>query len=102
MTLSVRLDNETRRLLTRLARSQRVTHSEIVRRAIRHLAERDSATEEINVYERIKHLIGVAHSGRSDLSQQTGEHFRQILVEKWKRRNDDSRRRRSSRRADRR
>lgn len=82
MTISVRLDDETRRLLTRLARSHRVPQSEIVRRAIRALAKSDPATEEIDVYGRIKHLVGSVRSGRSDLSQQTGEHFRQMLVEK--------------------
>ena len=102
MTLSVRLDEDTRRLLTRLARSHRISQSEMVRRAIRSIAEQDPATEEMNVYERMKHLIGRAHSGRSDLSQQTGEHFRQILLEKRKRSNDDSRRRQPSRRAHRR
>ncbi len=102
MTISVRLDDGTRRLLTRLARSHRVSQSEMVRRAIRRMAKEDPTTEEMNVYERIKDLIGRGHSGRSDLSQQTGEHFRQMLLEKWKRRNDDSRRREPSRRAHRR
>ena len=52
MTISVRFDDETRRLLTRLARSHRVPQSEIVRRAIRALAKSDPATEEIDVYGR--------------------------------------------------
>jgi Ribbon-helix-helix protein, copG family len=101
MTISVRLDDDTRRLLTRLARSHRLSQSEVVRRAIRRLANSDSS-EDINVYERIKHLIGIGHSGRSDLSQQTGENFRQMLLKKWKQRDNDSRRRRPSRRSDRR
>ena len=102
MTLSVRLDGNTQRLLAELAQSHRVPQSEIVRRAIRQFAEHDSATGEVNVYERIRHLIGTARSGRADLSQQTGEHLRQMLLEKWKQRNNDSHRRRPSRRAPRR
>jgi hypothetical protein len=86
MTLSVRLDDDTRRLLKRLARSHRVSHSEIVRRAIRQMAKEDPATEEFNLYERIKHLVGKVHSGRSDLSENTGEKFRQIVMEKHRRR----------------
>jgi len=86
MTLSVRLDDDTRQLLRRLARAHRVSNSELVRRAIRRMAKEDPATEEMNVYERIKHLIGVAHSGRSDLSENTGEKFYQIVREKHRRR----------------
>ena len=86
MTLSVRLDDDTRRLLARLARAHRVPRSEIVRRAIRTMAKEDSATEEMNLYERIKDLIGVVRSGRSDLSEKTGEKFYQIVLEKHRRR----------------
>lgn len=102
MTLSVRLDANTERLLTRLSQTHRVPQSEIVRRAIRQFAEHDSATEDVDVYGRIKHLIGSGRSGRSDLSQRTGEHFRKILFEKWKQRDHDSHRRRPSRGARRR
>jgi len=86
MTLSVRLDDGTRRLLTRLARSHRVSQSELVRRAIRRMAKEDPATEEMNVYERMKDHIGKFRSGRSDLSQNTGEKFYQIVLEKHRRR----------------
>jgi Arc/MetJ-type ribon-helix-helix transcriptional regulator len=86
MTLSVRLDSETKRLLTRLARSQRVSRSEVVRRAIRALAKDDAETAGVSVYDQIKDLIGVASSGRSDLSENTGEKFYQIVAEKHRRR----------------
>jgi len=102
MTLSVRLDPNTERLLERLSQTHRVPQSEIVRRAIRQFAEHDSATEDVDVYGRIKHLIGSGRSGRSDLSQNTGEHFRKILLQKRKQRENDSHRRRPSRRAHRR
>lgn len=82
MTLSVRLDDDTKRLLSRLARSRRISRSEVVRQAIHALAKADPATEEMSVYERMKDIIGSVHSGRSDLSQQTGEQFYKILLEK--------------------
>jgi hypothetical protein len=81
MTLSVRLDSETKRLLTRLARSKKVSQSEIVRRAIRAMAQ-DEVPSGVTVYDQIKDLIGKHGSGRSDLSQQGGEYMRQILLEK--------------------
>ncbi|MEK6375792.1 MAG: ribbon-helix-helix protein, CopG family [Acidobacteriota bacterium] len=82
MTLSVRLDDDTKRLLLRLARVRRISQSELVRRAIHALAKEGFPDEETTLYDRIKDVIGKVHSGRSDLSQQTGEDFRQILLEK--------------------
>jgi len=82
MTLSVRLDDETRRLLTKLARARRTSRSEVVRQAIRALAKEDPATEEFNPYEMIKDLIGSVKGGPPDLSTRGGEYFRQILLEK--------------------
>ena len=72
MRIGVRLDEPTRRLLIQLARLHRVSRSEI----------EDSATEELNLYDRIKDYIGKFRSGRSDLSQNTGEKFYQIVLEK--------------------
>jgi replication initiation and membrane attachment protein DnaB len=86
MTLSVRLDEETRKLLTRLARSHRISQSEMVRRAIRSIAEQDPATEEMNVYERIKHLVGSVRGLPPFLSERTGDKFHEIVVEKHRRR----------------
>ena len=50
------------------------------------MAKEDPATEEMNVYERMKDHIGKFRSGRSDLSQNTGEKFYQIVLEKHRRR----------------
>jgi predicted DNA-binding protein len=86
MTLSVRLDDDTRRLLKRLARSHRVSHSEIVRRAIRRMAKEDPVPEDFNLYERIKHLVGKVHGLPPDLSERTGDKFREIVLEKHQRR----------------
>lgn len=82
MTLSVRLDDKTQRLLSRLARSRRVSQSEVVRQAIRALAKEDPATEEFNPYEMIKDLIGSVKGGPPDGSSRSSEYFREILLEK--------------------
>jgi len=50
------------------------------------MAREDPATEELNLYDRIKDHIGKFRSGRSDLSQNTGEKFYQIVLEKHRRR----------------
>jgi Arc/MetJ-type ribon-helix-helix transcriptional regulator len=82
MTISVRLDTETKRILTRLARAQKVSQSEVVRRAIRAMAHDDESSSGVTVYDQIKDLIGKHGSGRSDLSQQGPEFIRQILLDK--------------------
>jgi hypothetical protein len=58
----------------------------MVRRAIRRMAKEDPATEEMNLYERIKHLVGSVHGLRPDLSERTGDKFREIVLEKHQRR----------------
>ena len=82
MTLSVRLDDKTKRRLSRAARARRVSQSEIVRQALNSFLDGGTANEGMSVYDKMKHLIGSVHSGRSDLSQNTGEHFYKILLEK--------------------
>ncbi len=82
MTLSVRLDDETKRLLSRLARAQNTSRSEIVRKAIHALAKNEAANEDLSLYDRLKDIIGSVHGGPRDLSENTGEKFRRILLEK--------------------
>ncbi|HEY8181420.1 MAG TPA: ribbon-helix-helix protein, CopG family [Thermoanaerobaculia bacterium] len=86
MVITVRLDPDTRRKLDKLTRAHRVSRSELVRRAIQEMAKEHPATEKIDVYERMKDHIGKFPSGRSDLSQNTGEKFHQIALEKHRRR----------------
>jgi Arc/MetJ-type ribon-helix-helix transcriptional regulator len=81
-TLSVRLDEETRRLIDRLARARRLSRSELVRRGIRLLAEHDPHTQEANPYASIRHLVGRVRGGPPDLSEQTGARFRKILADR--------------------
>jgi len=86
MTFSVRLDDDTRRLVSRLARAHRVSRSEVVRRAIRRMAKEEPVAGEFNLYERIKDVIGIAHGLPPDLSERTGETFHQIVLDKHRRR----------------
>ena len=86
MIISVRLDPDTRRKLDKLTRAHRLSRSEVVRRAIEQMAKDDSATEEINIYDRIKHLAGRVRGLPSDLSERTGDKFAAIVAEKHRRR----------------
>jgi hypothetical protein len=77
MPFSVRFDPETEALIERLARTRGQSRSSIVREAVaRYAAEEDAQT---TAYERLKPLIGVIHTGRTDLSQQTGRKFTELL-----------------------
>ncbi len=82
MTLSVRLDDETKKLVSRLARAQRTSRSEIVRRAIHAFAKNGAPTEEVSLYERIKDLIGSVHGLPADGSERVSEYFHDDLIEK--------------------
>lgn len=83
MPTSVRLDPETERLLARLARTRSQTKSEVIREAIETLAGQESAVpEDETVYESISDLIGCVDDGPPNLSERTGEKFRELLAKK--------------------
>jgi len=84
VTLTVRLDDETRDLLEKLARSSGAARSEVVRRAIRLLAQQEPATAEADPYREVRHLIGTVRGGPPNLSQRTGDRFRELLQKKRK------------------
>jgi len=75
---SIRLDPETDRALEELARRSSSTRSELVRRAIRDLLDR----EQLSPYERVSDLIGSVTGGPPDLSESTGRRFRELLAER--------------------
>lgn len=80
MPTSVRLDPETEALLRRLAKSSRRTKSEVIRDALRRMA---NSTREIaepeSVYEAIADLVGIADDGPEDLARQHKKRFREKL-----------------------
>ena len=82
MTLTVRLDDETEELLDRLAVTEGLSRSEIVRRSIRLLAEQRMTRGETNPLDSVKHLVGRIHGGPRDLSEGTGARFRELLEKK--------------------
>lgn len=87
MPLSVRLDARTESLVGRLARRRRQTKSEVIRDAIGVLAKQEEkSTEKKRPYDLVAHLIGCVKGGPRDLSVGTGEKFRQMLVERSRKR----------------
>lgn len=84
MSLSVHLDEETKKLLDGLARSEGLSRSEIVRRSIHLLAEQRMRGE-ATPFDTVKHLIGRARGGPRNLSERTGAQLRDLLVRKGSR-----------------
>ncbi len=82
MPTSVRLDAKTERVLERLARQRRMTKSAVIREAIHIVADKEERTGSASPYEAVKDLIGCVSGGPPDLSERTGERFREILKRK--------------------
>jgi len=81
MPTSVRLDPETERLLSRLARKRSQSKSDVIREAIESLSRQDEAVpKDETLFERISDLVGCVDGGPPDLSKRTGEKFREILT----------------------
>jgi len=80
MPLSVRLDEETEALIRRMARLAGRSKSWVVREAVATYAatERPSRTP----YEALAPLVGTGGTGRSDLSERTGEGLAELLRKK--------------------
>lgn len=80
MALSARLDSKTEALVARMARRRGQTKSQVIRDAIRVLADfQEERKGPLPPYEAIAHLIGCARGGPPDLSERTGEKFRQMV-----------------------
>ena len=84
MAFSMRLDPETERALTRLARRRRQTKSAVVREAIAAFERGDHASTSVprTPFEALSPFIGIIQSGESRRSENTGEGFRALLKEK--------------------
>lgn len=81
MVISVRLDEQERRLIGRLARTLKKSRSDVIRAAIEALAQREHIDEKTSSpYERVSHLIGCVKGGRAELSERTGDRFREALA----------------------
>lgn len=83
MAMSIRLDPVTEALLDRLARRRKTTKSMIVRESLVAYGREAEAPPRKGTrpIDRIRHLIGCVE-GPGDLSMNTGERYRKLLLEK--------------------
>lgn len=86
MTITVRLDPKSERILARLARERRQSKSEVVRAAIDALSGPPSRTRPLSFWGSIEHLAGVAAGGPRHLSIHTGRRFTESLRRRARRR----------------
>jgi hypothetical protein len=77
MPMSVRLDEETEALIRRMARAAGRSKSWVVREAVTAYAGAAPVTR--TPYQALAPFIGVGTTGRSDLSERTGERFADLV-----------------------
>jgi hypothetical protein len=86
MPTTVRLDPKTEALLDRLVRKSGRTKSQIIREAIKTLANSERGGPGVErPYEAWAHVIGIASGGPPDLSERTGEKFTKLLMARARR-----------------
>jgi hypothetical protein len=78
---SVRLPARLERLVSRVAKERGTTKSEVIRNVLTVLEKEDQEVRGgATPYQAMKHLIGCASGGPSDLSKDTGKKFRGMLL----------------------
>jgi hypothetical protein len=82
--MTLRLDDETRQRIARIARRKRLSASEVIRQAIEAWVEREEPID--SPYEVVADLIGVVHGGNPGRSSGTGYRFTELLKDRRKRR----------------
>jgi predicted transcriptional regulator len=83
MPTAVRLDQETERMLRELAAKRRESKSQLIRRAIRKLADAElHADEPATAHEALARLIGRVDSHGAQLSKRTGQRFTALLIDR--------------------
>lgn len=75
--ITLRLDPELRRRVTRIAKRKRITTSEVLREAITTWVEREDSSG--SFYDSIKDLVGCVSGGDPKLSENTGRTFTELL-----------------------
>jgi len=78
--VSLRLGEETRRRVARIARRKKVSPSAFMRQAIEMMAEQEELQH--SPYHHMKDLIGVVNSGNPRNSQNIGRKFAKFLKER--------------------
>lgn len=82
--MSLRLDEKTRRRMSRIARGKRMTTSEAVRDAIESWMEREAPSG--SPYQAVSDLLGVVRGRNRRRSVKTGRQFTRLLKRRLKRR----------------
>jgi len=84
MPVSVRLDRQTELLLRRISRTTGRSNSEVIRDAIRRLADEDSVKPAESVYEQIADVVGVARGGNRRYAARSEEVLRTLFARRRK------------------
>jgi Arc/MetJ-type ribon-helix-helix transcriptional regulator len=85
--MTVNLDVTTESLLERLASRRRQSRSEVIRDALRRLAEEE--TEPKSAWDQLQGFAGIVDSGGRQLSTATGRQFAELLEQKKRARCSD-------------
>jgi Arc/MetJ-type ribon-helix-helix transcriptional regulator len=81
--LTVRVDDQTRQRIARIARRKRLSNSEVVRQALVAFAEKAEREEPVTKpIDLIRDLIGVVKGGDPKRSERTGAQFAKMLKER--------------------
>jgi len=78
---TVRLDTRLEAKLERLAKQRGQSKSDVIRDALERFAE-EQETGGTSALERLRPFVGIADSGGRQLSEKTGQRFREMLLEK--------------------
>ena len=76
---TVRLDTRLESKLERLAKQRGQSKSDVIRDALELFAEEQEAGA-TSALDRLRPVVGIADSGGRQLSQKTGERFREMLL----------------------
>ncbi len=75
MQLTVRIGDEYKSLLSRVAKETGLKRSDIVRQALRRFLEEHEDTALARPFSRVSHLLGLVESGVTDLGKNHREHL---------------------------
>ncbi|MFI5119758.1 MAG: ribbon-helix-helix protein, CopG family [Thermoanaerobaculia bacterium] len=84
--MALRLDDQTRRRIARLAARRGTTRSALVREAIAALVEKEERRAEVRPHDLVKDLLGSVRGGVPDRSTDVGKKVRRLLKARRQRR----------------
>ena len=77
--MALRLDEQTRRRIARLAARRGTTRSALVREAITALVEKEERQAALRPHDIVKDVVGSVHGGDPDRSTDVGRKVRRML-----------------------